>query len=258
MLPWFPWWVYGIILAITAHCSVVSVSIYLHRYLTHRSIGYMNLWLDHLFRFCLFFTTGILRKQWVAVHRKHHATVDTAEDPHSPYIFGLGKVFWLGWLLYRREAGNTETLEKYGEGTPIDWVESHVYTPHSNAGILTLLALELVLFGLPGLVVWILQMITIPLMGAGVINGIGHAWGYRNYDTPDRSKNIVRVGILAAGEELHNNHHRFQWSAKFSSERWREVDIAWLYIRILRTMRLVGDVKYARSTPFLVECVRLK
>lgn len=250
-----PVWFYVLIAGMLVHITIVSVSIYLHRHLTHRSIGQMHPLLSHFFRLWLFLTTGMLRRQWVAVHRKHHAYVDVAGDPHSPQIFGLPKVFFLGAFLYRKAAGEKETLEKYGSDITGDWLEAHVYGPYSAKGLLLMLGIDLLFFGLPGFFIWTAQMVAIPLFGAGIINGFGHKLGYRNTDTPDNSRNILPVGILAVGEELHNNHHAFQGSAKFSL-RWWELDMSWYYIRLFRLARLVGRVRYVRSAvlaeyPFL-------
>lgn len=235
------WWLYFIIYFLAAHITITSVSIYLHRHQTHRSIEEMHPVLSHLFRFWLFITTGMVTKEWVSVHRKHHATVETAEDPHSPLIFGLAKVFWFGVFLYRKEAKNPKTTAQYGSGTPDDFMEQKIYKPYNSLSIFFLLGCYFIIFGLPGVGIWILHILTIPVLGAGFINGVGHAWGYRNYNTPDQSRNIVPFGFIVCGEELHNNHHHFQHSAKFSTQPG-EFDIGWLYIRILEKMSLVKKI----------------
>lgn len=235
-----PGWVYIIIYLVSAHITVIGVTIYLHRHQTHRSIEEMRPWLAHFFRFWLFITTGMITKEWVAVHRKHHATVDTPADPHSPHILGLPKVLFFGVLFYHFAARRREITETYGSGTPEDWVERHIYI-RWWLGILALLILETFLFGFWGLAIWVLQILTIPILGAGFVNGLGHAWGYRNYDTPDHSRNIIPLGLIAGGEELHNNHHQFQRSAKFSVRPW-EFDIGWCYVWLFQKFSLVAKV----------------
>ena len=235
--------------ACSAHLTVLSVSLYLHRHQTHQSIGVMHPVLSHFFRFWLYLTTGMRTKEWVAVHRKHHATVDTSEDPHSPYTRGLWRVVFFGVWLYRKEAGNHETVERYGKHTPDDWIERHIYTPFNFTGVLILLAAYIMMFGFPGAMLWLCHIATIPLLGASVINGFGHAWGYRNFETPDQSRNIVPFGCLIGGEELHNNHHRYQCSAKFSIRPW-EVDIGWMYILIFGKLSLVDKVRTDRNASF--------
>jgi len=199
---------------------------------------------SHFFRFWLWFTTATVTKAWVAIHRKHHAKCETPEDPHSPQMVGIKKVLFEGAELYRAEAKVQATLDRYGHGTPDDWLERHVYTPHTFAGIFTLLAIQLVLFGPIGLTIWAVQMIWIPFFAAGVINGIGHYWGYRNFACEDASTNIVPWGILIGGEELHNNHHAYGSSAKLSN-RWYEFDIGWVYIRTLELLGLANVKKVA-------------
>jgi stearoyl-CoA desaturase (Delta-9 desaturase) len=226
-----PWW--GDILAafLLTHVTIASVTIFLHRHQAHRALE-LHPVASHFFRFWLWLTTGMVTREWAAIHRKHHAKCETADDPHSPQFFGIRRVLWDGAALYRREAENRATLEKYGHGTPDDWLERRLYTPHSGAGIVLMLAIDLVLFGAIGLTIWAVQMMWIPVFAAGVINGIGHYWGYRNYEVADASRNIVPWGVLIGGEELHNNHHTFAGSAKLSS-KWWEVDIGWFYIRLL-------------------------
>ena len=242
MLDFSPWQALLAALVLT-HVTIASVTIYLHRHQAHRALD-LHPVVSHFFRFWLWLTTGMTTKAWVAIHRKHHAKVETAEDPHSPQVLGIRKVLLEGAELYRLEARNAETLAKYGHGTPDDWLERRVYTPHDRLGITLLLFVDLALFGIAGIAVWGIQMLWIPLFAAGVINGIGHWWGYRNYEVPDASTNIVPWGILIGGEELHNNHHTFASSAKLSS-KWWEFDIGWLYIRLLQACGLARVRKVA-------------
>lgn len=230
-------WQYVLITLVLTHLTIVSVTIYLHRHQAHRALD-LHPALSHFFRFWLWLTTGMVTQQWSAIHRKHHARVETPEDPHSPQIFGIRRVLFQGAELYRQEAQNQETIRRYGHGAPDDWLERHLYTPYTRLGILLMLALDLILFGLPGITIWAVQMMWIPFFAAGVINGVGHWAGYRNYETRDSSTNIVPWGILIGGEELHNNHHAFASSAKFST-KWWEFDIGWMYIQLLRYLGLV-------------------
>ncbi|MBY0545410.1 MAG: fatty acid desaturase [Gammaproteobacteria bacterium] len=239
-------WGYVIATLILTHITVISVTLYLHRGQAHRAMDLHPI-ISHFFRFWLWMTTGMKTKEWVSIHRKHHAKCETTEDPHSPVIFGINKVFWEGAELYGIEAKNLETQERYGHGCPDDWIERHLYTPYSKLGVSMMLVIDLVLFGIPGLTVWALQMIWIPLFAAGVINGIGHYWGYRNFECPDASRNVVPWSILTVGEELHNNHHTFGSSAKFSV-KWWEFDLGWLYISLLKA---VGLVKIRKTIPEL-------
>ncbi|MDH5516310.1 MAG: fatty acid desaturase [Gammaproteobacteria bacterium] len=229
------WQIVGMTLLFT-HITIVSVTVYLHRYSAHRGLELGPI-LRHFFRLWLWLTTGMATKGWTALHRKHHAKCETAEDPHSPVVLGIGKVLREGAELYR--AGLTdETLEKYGKGTPEDWLERKIYRPHGRTGIMIFLVIDLLLFGTAGITVWAVQMAWIPLFAAGVINGIGHYWGYRNYECADASTNIVPWGILIGGEELHNNHHTFPSSSKLSS-KWYEFDIGWMYINIFKMLGLL-------------------
>ncbi len=241
-----PWGLLGATLILT-HITIASVTIYLHRHQAHRALDLHPL-ASHGFRFWLWLTTGMRTREWVAIHRKHHAKCETPDDPHSPQILGLRKVLWQGAELYRREAANAQTLEIYGRGTPDDWMERNVYR-HSGLGLGLMFAADLVLFGLAGITIWALQMLWIPFWAAGVINGVGHYWGYRNYECRDAATNIVPWGILVGGEELHNNHHAYASSAKLSL-KWWEFDIGWLYIRALAALRL-AQVK--RIAPRLIE-----
>lgn len=243
-----PWW--GLIIAtlLLTHITIVSVTVFLHRAQAHRALE-LHPAVSHFFRFWLWLTTGMVTREWVAIHRKHHAKCETAADPHSPQIFGIGKVLREGAELYKYEAHNQETLERYGHGTPDDWLERHVYR-HSTLGPTLMALIDLALFGVLGLTVWAVQMMWIPIWAAGVINGIGHYWGYRNFETKDAATNIVPWGILIGGEELHNNHHAFPSSAKLSSDKWWELDIGWGYIRLLQVFRL-ARVKKIAPTPHL-------
>lgn len=238
-----PWWGYIVVALALTHITIASVTIFLHRAQAHRALDLHPL-VSHFFRFWLWFTTATVTKAWVAIHRKHHAKCETAEDPHSPQMLGINKVLWQGAELYRAEAVVQATLDRYGHGTPDDWLERNLYTPHTFAGIFTLLAIQLVLFGPIGLTIWAVQMLWIPFFAAGVINGIGHYWGYRNFACEDASTNIVPWGILIGGEELHNNHHAYGSSAKLSN-RWYEFDIGWGYIRSLEVLGLASVKKVA-------------
>jgi stearoyl-CoA desaturase (Delta-9 desaturase) len=244
-----PWWGYVLVALGLTHVTIAAVTIYLHRCQAHRALDLHPL-VSHFFRFWLWMTTGQITKEWAAVHRKHHAKVETAEDPHSPQVYGINKVVWGGVLLYRKEAANAETLERYGHGTPDDWLERRLYSQYTVLGLLLMLAADVLAFGLvPGFLVWAVQMVWIPFWAAGVINGVGHYFGYRNYDVPDASTNIVPWGILIGGEELHNNHHAFAASAKLSC-KWYELDAGWLYICILRALGLATVKKVAPKPRF--------
>ncbi|RQO61242.1 acyl-CoA desaturase [Variovorax sp. KBW07] len=245
-----PWW--GAVLAALAltHVTIASVTIFLHRHQAHRALE-LHPVASHFFRLWLWLTTGMVTREWAAVHRKHHAKCETPEDPHSPQVYGLNRVLWGGVLLYVREAANTETLERYGHGTPDDWVERNLYSRYKIMGIVLMGIVDMVLFGvLPGALVLLTQIAWIPFWAAGVVNGIGHYWGYRNWPARDASTNISPIGILIGGEELHNNHHAFPASAKLSS-KWFEFDIGWLYIRVLQALGL-AKVKHVAPTPRFV------
>jgi len=229
-------WGYVIATVISLQITIVCVTVYLHRDATHRSLD-LHPAIRHFARFWIWFTAAMLTREWVAVHRKHHAKCETADDPHSPVIYGLKKVLLEGAELYQVQARNPETLEKYGRGCPSDWMEINLYTKHRNVGIIALIVLDLVLFGVPGILIVTVQMLAMPLLAAGVINGIGHHSGYRNFECPDAARNIVPWGILLGGEELHNNHHAFPSSAKFSVRRW-EFDIGWLWIKVFSALGL--------------------
>jgi stearoyl-CoA desaturase (delta-9 desaturase) len=233
---------------IATHITIASVTIYLHRHQAHRALD-LHALPSHFFRFWLWLTTGQVTKEWAAIHRKHHAKCETEEDPHSPVTRGIKKVLLEGAELYRTESKNLETMEKYGHGTPSDWIERNLYTRFSWQGVGVCLVLNVALFGAKGVTVWAVQMLWIPIMAAGIINGIGHWWGYRNYDCTDAATNIVPWGILIGGEELHNNHHTFATSAKLSS-KWYEFDIGYFYIRVLETMKLAKVKKLAPEPKF--------
>ena len=238
-----PWWGYVVVTLVLTHITIASVTIYLHRSQAHRGLDLSPV-ASHFFRFWLWLTTGMVTKEWVAIHRKHHAKVETADDPHSPQTRGIKTVLLRGAELYREESVVQETLDKYGHGTPNDWIERNVYTPFSWQGVGVMLLIDLALFGPIGATIWAVQMLWIPITAAGIINGIGHYWGYRNFACLDASTNIVPWGILIGGEELHNNHHAYGTSAKLSS-RWFEFDIGWMYIRILELMHLATVRKVA-------------
>jgi stearoyl-CoA desaturase (delta-9 desaturase) len=226
------------------HITIASVTIYLHRHQSHHSLT-LHPFISHFFRFWLWLTTGMVTRQWVAIHRKHHAKCETPEDPHSPQVLGINKVLLEGSELYRSEANNQETLEKYGKGTPDDWLERNIYSRLPYLGITLMLLTDVLLFGVIGITVFAIQMLWIPIFAAGVINGIGHFWGYRNFEPTDASRNISPWGILIGGEELHNNHHAYPSSARLSN-KWWEFDIGWFYIRI---MQLLGLAKIKKTAP---------
>lgn len=230
------WWQIVLYALVTTHITIVSVTIYLHRHQAHRAMD-LHAIPAHFFRFWLWLGTGQVTKEWVSIHRKHHAKCETAEDPHSPQTRGIETVFWKGAELYRAESKNLETMNKFGHGTPKDWIERNVYTRYSWQGVGLMMIINLALFGAAGLAVWAVQMIWIPVTAAGIINGIGHYWGYRNFEAPDASTNISPWGIVIGGEELHNNHHTYPTSAKFSVKPY-EFDIGWVYIRALEKVGL--------------------
>ncbi len=238
--------VLGIIIAVLGltHITIASVTIYLHRHQSHHSLNLHPI-ISHFFRFWLWLTTGMVTRQWVAIHRKHHAKCETPDDPHSPQIAGIKKVLLEGSELYRNEAKNQETLEKYGKGTPDDWLERNVYSRFPLMGIILMLFTDVLLFGVIGITVFAIQMLWIPIFAAGVINGIGHFWGYRNFEPADASRNIVPWGVLIGGEELHNNHHAYPSSARLSN-KWWEFDLGWFYIRLLK---LLGLAQIKKTSP---------
>ena len=240
------WWQIVLFTLAVTHITIVSVTLYLHRHQAHRALD-LHAIPAHFFRFWLWLTTGQVTKEWVGVHRKHHAKCETKEDPHSPHAHGIKTVFWTGAELYRAETKNPETLVKYGRGTPDDWIERNVYTRYSWQGVGLMMIIDLALFGAAGLSVWAVQMAWIPITAAGIINGIGHYWGYRNFEAPDASTNVSPWGIIIGGEELHNNHHTYPTAAKFSVKPY-EFDIGWGYIR---AMEIVGLATVKKVPPKL-------
>ena len=238
------WWQLLLVTLGLTHITIAAVTIFLHRAQAHRAVDLGSV-PSHFFRFWLWLTTGMVTREWVAVHRKHHAKCETEEDPHSPQVEGLSRVLWGGALLYRKATQDSEMLDKYGRGTPDDWLERKLYAPMPWLGITIMLLVDLLLFGLPGLLVWGVQMIWIPFWAAGVINGLAHFRGYRNWNTTDASTNIAPWGILIGGEELHNNHHAFASSARLSY-KWYEFDIGWFYIRLLE---ILGMAKVRKVAP---------
>lgn len=243
-----PWWGYVVVTLALTHITIASVTIFLHRSQAHRALDLHPI-ASHFFRFWLWLTTATVTKEWVAVHRKHHARCETVDDPHSPQVLGIKKVLLEGAELYRKEAENKETLQKFGSGTPNDWLEKNLYTKHSSLGIALMFVIDVLLFGPIGITIWAVQMIWIPVHAAGVINGLGHYFGYRNFAADDASTNIVPWGILIGGEELHNNHHAYASSARLSS-RWYELDIGWLYISLLSVCKLAHVRKVAPKIRF--------
>ncbi|MBS0285904.1 MAG: fatty acid desaturase [Proteobacteria bacterium] len=243
-----PWWGNIVVLFVFTQLTIASVTLYLHRCQAHRALT-LHPAVSHFFRLWLWLTTGMVTKEWTSIHRKHHAKCETPEDPHSPQVLSLPKVLWQGAELYRKEAKNKETMARYGQGTPEDWMEEHVYS-RSKYGISLMFIIDVLLFGLPGITLWALQMAWIPFFAAGVVNGIGHFWGYRNFECPDAATNVCPLGIFIGGEELHNNHHTYPTSAKFSV-KWWEVDIGWFYICVLEKLGL-AKAKRRAPTPVLV------
>ena len=242
------WWQIIVFTLVATHITIAAVTIFLHRCQAHRALDLHPI-VSHFFRFWLWLTTGMVTKEWAAIHRKHHAKCETVDDPHSPQVLGINTVLSRGAELYKKEAANQETLDKFGHGTPDDWVEHNIYSKFSWQGVAIMLIVDVFLFGAIGLTVWAVQMLWIPITAAGVINGIGHFWGYRNFDCEDASRNIVPWGILIGGEELHNNHHTFATSAKLSN-KWYEFDIGWMYIQIMSAVGL-ATVKKTPPKPVL-------
>jgi stearoyl-CoA desaturase (delta-9 desaturase) len=240
-----PWWGYVLVTLGMTHITIAAVTIYLHRHQAHRALDLGPI-PSHFFRCWLWLSTGMNTKEWASIHRKHHAKCETEEDPHSPQIHGIKKVLWGGVFLYVKEAHNRETLEKYGTGTPDDWIEKNIYTPHQKLGVALMFLIDVALFGIiAGPIIWVVQVIWIPFWAAGVINGLGHFWGYRNFACADASTNLFPIGILIGGEELHNNHHTFATSAKLSN-KWYEFDIGWMYICILE---MLGQARVKKVAP---------
>ena len=243
-----PWWGYIVVGLALTHVTIAAVTIFLHRAQAHRGLD-LHAAPSHFFRFWLWLTTGMVTKEWVAIHRKHHAKCETADDPHSPMIYGITKVLTEGAELYRAESRNQETLDKYGTGTPDDWMERNVYSRYSWQGAGVMLVTNVLLFGPIGATIWAAQMAWIPVHAAGIINGLGHFWGYRHYAVNDTSTNITPIAFWIGGEELHNNHHAFPTSARFSM-RWYEFDLGWLYINVLQFFGLVTVKKVAPRPRF--------
>jgi stearoyl-CoA desaturase (Delta-9 desaturase) len=239
-----PWW--GDLLAglVLVQITIAGVTLYLHRCQAHRALEVHPV-VSHFFRLWLWLTTGMITKEWAAIHRKHHAKCETEDDPHSPRIHGINKILFTGVVMYVKESHKAETMSRYGHGTPDDWLEHHVYTPLNKWGVVLLAAIDLALFGLvPGAIIYVAQIAWIPFWAAGVINGVGHYFGYRNFQTDDDSTNIVPWAAWIGGEELHNNHHAYPTSAKFSL-RWYEFDLGWAYIRVLTSLGLATVRKQA-------------
>jgi stearoyl-CoA desaturase (delta-9 desaturase) len=238
------WWGYILAGLAMTQVTILAVTIYLHRCQSHRAVELHPI-VSHFFRLWLWMSTGMVTKQWAAIHRKHHAKVETAEDPHSPQVKGVWTVLWSGTELYKKEAKNPETLERYGQGTPDDWMERNVYTKHSALGIMIMMGIDFLLFGPVGLSIWAVQMAWIPFFAAGVINGVAHYVGYRNFECQDASRNISPIGFFIGGEELHNNHHTYATSAKFSV-KWWEFDMGWM---VIRGLQMLGLAKPKRVPP---------
>ena len=224
-------WGYVLATIVLTQLTIASVTIYLHRHQTHRALDLHPI-ISHVFRFWLWLTTGMVTSEWVAIHRKHHASTDVEGDPHSPKFLGIKKVFWEGAELYRAARKDREMINKYSHGTPDDWIEKNIYNPHCTRGLIITFILDIFLFGVPGISIFAIQMMWIPVWAAGVVNGVGHYWGYRNFECPDSATNVFPWGFWIGGEELHNNHHTFASSAKFSV-KWWEFDLGWMYICIL-------------------------
>ena len=242
--------VWGYIVAgfLLTHVTIASVTIFLHRHQAHRALTLHPI-VSHFFRFWLWLTTGMVTREWVAVHRKHHAKCETEADPHSPQIWGIWRVLFGGVGLYRKASMDRETLEVYGRGTPDDWIERNLYSPYTVLGLGLMGVIDVVLFGLPGLAIYVAQLLWIPFWAAGVINGIGHYLGYRNFETQDASRNIIPLGVLIGGEEFHNNHHAYCYSAKLGN-KWWELDIGWVYIKLLESFGLADVKRVAPRTAF--------
>ena len=240
------WWEIVLYTLATTHITIMAVTIFLHRTQAHRAMDLGPI-PSHFFRFWLWIGTGMVTKEWVAIHRKHHAKCETEDDPHSPQTRGIDTVMWRGAELYRAEAKNQDTLKKFGHGTPDDWMERNVYSRFGWQGVGLMLILNLALFGGVGATVWAVQMLWIPFWAAGVVNGLGHYWGYRNFEAPDASTNLTPWGVIIGGEELHNNHHTYPTSAKFSVKKY-EFDIGWVYIRM---MQAIGWAKVKKVPPRL-------
>ena len=241
----FGWWQMLLYLLVVTQITIFTVTLYLHRSQAHRGVDFHPL-IAHFFRFWSWLTTSMITREWAAIHRKHHAKCETAEDPHSPMHKGIGNVLWKGADMYREARLARADIEQYGKGCPDDWIERNLYTRFSNAGVVLLLAVSFVLFGAKGVAVWAIQMAWIPFWAAGVINGLGHWWGYRNFETTDTATNLTPWAVWIGGEELHNNHHAFPSSAKFALRRF-EFDIGWAAIKLLEKLRLAKVLRVAPS-----------
>jgi stearoyl-CoA desaturase (Delta-9 desaturase) len=241
-------WGYVVATLLLTHVTIASVTIFLHRHQAHRALTLHPI-ASHFFRFWLWITTGMVTREWVAVHRKHHAKCETEEDPHSPQVWGIWRVLFAGVGLYRTASSDREVLETYGRGAPNDWLERNVYGRYRFKGLGIMLLVDLLLFGVAGLAVFAVQMLWIPLWAAGVINGVGHYLGYRNFETQDASRNILPLGVLIGGEEFHNNHHAYPYSAKLAN-KWWELDMGWVYIRLLEICGLACVKKVSPRTAF--------
>jgi stearoyl-CoA desaturase (Delta-9 desaturase) len=240
------WWQIILFALAMTHVTMISVTVFLHRHQAHRALDLHPI-ASHFFRLWLWLTTGQVTKEWAAIHRKHHAKCEQADDPHSPHVYGIKKVLFEGAELYRAESKNKETMARFGHGTPDDWIERNLYTRYSWQGVGVMMIIDLTLFGALGLAVWALQMAWTPITAAGIINGAAHFWGYRNFESPDASTNLVPWGIIIAGEELHNNHHTYPTSAKLSVKPY-EFDIGWMYISL---MQMAGLAKVKKTPPKL-------
>lgn len=237
------WGQLAVYLLVVTQLTIFSVTLYLHRSQAHRAVDFHPV-LAHFFRFWSWLTTSMITREWAAIHRKHHAKCETEEDPHSPQFKGIDTVMWRGVELYRDARTQREDIEKYGKGCPDDWIERHLYTPHATMGPTLLLFISFALFGFAGVAVWAIQMLWIPFWAAGIVNGLGHWWGYRNFETTDTATNLTPWGFWIGGEELHNNHHAFPSSAKFALRKW-EFDIGWSAIRLLEKLRLAKVLRVA-------------
>ena len=241
----FGWWAMLAYLLVVTQVTIFTVTLYLHRSQAHRGVDFHPA-LAHFFRFWSWLTTSMITREWAAIHRKHHAKCETEEDPHSPMHKGIGNVLWKGADMYRESRLDRASIEQYGKGCPDDWIERKLYTRHATLGVVLLLIASFVLFGAKGVAVWAVQMAWIPFWAAGVINGLGHWWGYRNFETTDTATNLTPWGVWIGGEELHNNHHAFPSSAKFALRKW-EVDIGWVVIKGLEKVRLAKVLRVAPS-----------
>jgi stearoyl-CoA desaturase (delta-9 desaturase) len=243
-----PWWGYVLVTFLTIETMFLGVTLYLHRDQSHGGL-ILHPALRHVFRFWLWFSSGAVTREWVAVHRAHHAHADQAGDPHSPVVFGLQRVLFEGFELYQNATRDPQLLKNYGRGTPDDWLERHVYSAHPHLGLVLFIAAHLVLFGALGIIMIAVHLVAQPFFAGGVINGLGHAVGYRSFEMPSTATNLVPWGLLLGGEELHNNHHAFPRSACFAVQRW-ELDIGWLWIRLFSALRL-AKVRWVAPRPRL-------